>query len=267
MKVLRKPLVNSLYLSSLLALIAPLAHADTQMYAGEPEIAKLIPAIKNTQLFAAAPTPTEKQSTLLSHFADSKQPYSQYVIQPLQTIGTTTKYKTTETIPSGSEFPNVAPGQTIIVNGRGISLGGIFWPLEKMTARNDQGQRVYYNKIDIHSFKYISGNLFPLKVGNDLKFDFSRTHIQMIGDKKTVINDHGVMEYKVVAEYHNYPESKEAVPGQIFTIQVWEQTNIHPQKYLTDIYDYAPALGWYITDRYFNPSNKHLMTYRLNSWH
>lgn len=247
-------------------LFASVAHANTMLYSGEPEINKLIPAIQNTTLFAAAPKPTEKQSLLLSRFANNNLPYSQYLIQPLQTLGTTSKYKTTETIENGSIFPGIQPGSPLVVNGRGISLGGIFWPLEKMSANNAQGQQVYYNVINIHGFKYISGSLFPLKVGNDLKFHFDRTHQQIVGGTETLVNDSGVMEYKVVGQYQGYPKSKNTVPGLIYTIEVWEKTNLHPNKYLTDIYDYSLALGWYVTDRYYNTDNQHLMTYHLGSW-
>jgi hypothetical protein len=247
-------------------LLTPLAHAETTLFQGEPDVSKLTPSVKDSTLFVNAPTRSDKQTNLVSRAAGTNQYYSHYQMNPTETNGFVTKYWTVEDVKQGDGFPGISQGDSATIHGRGISYGGIFWPLELMTANNKLGQQVYYNKVDIDSIKYISGNLFPLQVGNDLKFYFTRTHQRILGDNNNVERDQGVMEFRVVKKFEGYPYSKTSVPGDIYTIEVWETTNNHPAKYLTDIYDYSNYFGWYITDRYYDVNNQLLATYHLQDW-
>ena len=240
--------------------------ADGQMYSGEPAFNKLTPEVAATTLFDQAPKRTAIQTNLASLIAGTNLYYSHYQMNPQQTQSFMTKYYTNEWVKDASGF-GLPAGTPLLVHGRGISFGGIFWPLEMMTATNAQGKQIYFNKVNIYELKNPSGQLFPLKVGNDLKFDFARTHVRTINGQTTTINDHGVMEYKVVAVQDGYANSKNPLPGKVYTIQIWESTNVHPQKYLTDIYDYSESLGWYVEDNYYSQSNQNLITYRLYNWH
>lgn len=267
MKYTYKNFSRGCYVYFIWTLLIPLAHGETTLYQGEPDIAKLAPSVKGSPLFVNAPTRTNKQTNLVSRAARTDQYYSHYQMNPSETHGFITKYSTVEAVKRGNGFPGIAPGAPVTIHGRGISFGGIFWPLELMTAYNKQGNLIYYNKVDIDSIKYLSGNLFPLQVGNDLKFYFTRTHERMLGNNNKIERDQGVMEFRVVKKFEGYPYSQTPVPGDIYTIQVWETTKNHPKKYLSDIYDYSNSFGWYITDRYYDVNNQHLATYRLQNWH
>jgi len=243
-----------------------LAANDTQLYQlfhGEPTLSKLNPSLKKTKLFSAAPIATAKQLVLSSSNAIGSN-YSSYVISPKYKKGNRSIYRTDETIYDGAMFSAATRGSNVLVHGRGVSFGGIFWPLELMTITNHNGQKVYYNKLAITSIKPISGHLFPLKVGNDLKFYFTRIHIQRIGQRSKTYKDRGIMEYKVTQKTMGYDHGA-ALSGPIYTIEVLESTRRNRNFHLTDEYQYAPKLGWYVTDIYFK-KNRVVARYYLSQW-
>ncbi len=238
----------------------------SSIYPGNPEISKLTPEVAADKMFANAPKRTVKQTNLISHAASTGQYRSHYQMNPVYSQGFKTKYWTREIIQDGLIFNGIAPGSTAIVDGKGISYGGIFWPLEKMTVTGPNGYQLYYNKIDITNIKHKSGHLFPLKVGNDLQFYFTRLHERDFNGKHTFVTEHGVMEYQVIKQFQNFPTAENKIPGKIFSILVYESTDRHPQKYLTDEYAYSDALGWYIGDKYFDKANQLLAVYRVHKW-
>lgn len=235
------------------------------------QLAPITPAslnafVKQTGLFAAAQSPTDKQTVLYSINLPSKLHYSIYTMQPLAFFGKVTQYKTTEQVEDGSRFPGISKWDSVVVHGKGLSLGGIFWPKESMIARAPDGTVVYDNKIDITAIKPISGNLFPMHVGSELQFEFKRTHSRMFGNQTTLTHETGIMTYKVVSQITNFTFSDKPIPGPIYEIEVWETTNLHPKPYLTDIYYYSDGFHWYVADRYFSTSNVPYAWYRVKTW-
>lgn len=222
--------------------------------------------VKQTGLFAAAQAPTDKQTVLYSINLPSGLHYSIYTMQPQVTIGKVTQYKTTEQVKDGARFPGIPKWEGVVIHGKGLSLGGIFWPKESMIAHAPNGNLIYDNRIDITAIKPISGSLFPMHVGNELKFEFKRTHYRMAGSKTKITNETGIMTYKVVHELVEFPFSNKPIPRPIYQLQVWETTNLHPKPYLTDIYDYSDGFHWYVADKYFTTSNKPYAFYRVKTW-
>lgn len=222
--------------------------------------------IHKTGLFAKAKSPTAKKTVLYSIGMDNGGHYSVYTMQPLAVYGKVTKYKTTEQIDEGSRFPGIPLGRTATVHGKGLSLGGIFWPKENMVVYASNGKIVYDNRIDVTAIKPVSGHLFPLKVGNVLKFDFKRIHSRMIDGKTTVKHEVGVMTYKVINKTTHFDFSNKKIPGPIYEIEVWESTNYQRKPYLTDIYEYSDGFHWYISDKYFTKQNKLIAWYRVKTW-
>lgn len=222
--------------------------------------------VKETGLFKKSQNPSMKKTVLYSISAATGQHYSIYTMQPLQFYNKVTKYKTTEQVSDGSGFPGIAKGQAAIVHGLGLSLGGIFWPKEQMLVYASNGKVIYNNQIDITAVKPVSGHLFPLAVGNVLKFDFKRTHSRKLGKKTTVTHEIGEMTYKVIAKTHGFSYSNKKIPGTIYEIEVWETTNLHPTPYLTDIYEYSNSFHWYISDKYFTKHNQLIAWYRVKTW-
>jgi hypothetical protein len=254
-----------LLIISLFCLPLTWGNTTTHPYPGNPSKDKLSPALKQSSLMQQAPKVHVKRLTLTSHDSQGHY-YSTYVIQPQKQWPPISHYKTRETIKPGGRFPGVKQSQQAVVYGQGVSFGGIFWPLEKMALTNSKGQQVYYNKIDIYSVSHISGQLFPLKVDNTLRFHFQRIHVRCFKKQCQRSHDQGIIVYKVVKKRPHYAYSSVKIPGAIYRIEVWESTQQHPQWYLTDIYDYAPQLGWYVSDRYFNKANKNLAHYFLQKY-
>jgi len=236
------------------------------------EIAPVTPTslnnfITQSKLFAYAKKPTAKQTVQYSITANDSKHYSIYTMEPLASIGKVTPYKTTENIDDGSRFPGIPRGLKAIVHGKGLSLGGIFWPKETMTVYTPSGKVIYDNRIDITAIKPISGHLFPLKVGNELKFAFKRLHSRLYAGNQTVKKEIGVMTYKVIKKLNTFSFSSKKIPGPIYEIEVWESTNRHPKPYLTDIYKYSDGFHWYISDKYYTKENKLYAWYRVKNWH
>lgn len=251
----------------LIASAFSLSYAENQWIQLAPITPQTLNAfVKKTGLFAAAHAPTDKQTVLYSVNVPSGLHYSIYTMHPLTTIGKVTHYKTTEQIQDGRRFPAIPKWQGVVVHGQGLSLGGIFWPKESMIAHAPTGKLVYDNRIDITAIKPISGNLFPMQVGNELQFAFKRTHSRMVGNKTTVTHETGIMTYKVVKQLNHFSFSDKTIPGPIYQIQVWETTNLHPKPYLTDIYDYSDSFHWYVADKYFTTSNRPYAFYRVKMW-
>ncbi len=223
--------------------------------------------IKKTGMFSDAKAPTAKQTVLYSQDITNKQHYSVYTMEPLAIYGKVTKYKTTEQVEQGSRFPGIPQGHKATVHGRGLSLGGLFWPKENMLIYAPNGKLIYDNKVDITAIKPLSGHLFPLKVGNVLKFDFKRIHSRMMDGNTVVEHDVGIMTYKVINKFNHFDFSNKKIPGPIYEVEVWESTNNHPTPYLTDIYEYSNGFHWYISDKYFTKSNKLIAWYRVKTWH
>lgn len=221
--------------------------------------------VKETGLFKHAQLPVMKQTVLYSIGRDN-QHYSVYKMNPLQFIGRVSRYRTHETVVEGKRFPGIASGEPAIIHGKGLSLGGLFWPKEQMVIRNKQKKLIYDNQIDITAIQPVSGHLFPLKVGNTLVFKFKRRHSRMFAGKTKVKLEQGWMTYKVIAKTNQFPYAHKPIPGPIYEVEVWEQTRTHPKPYLTDIYQYAKGLNWYISDKYFNKSNRLLAWYRVKTW-
>lgn len=235
------------------------------------QLAPITPASLNkfvtqTGLFKKAKAPTAKQTVLYSIGIKTGKHYSVYTMQPLAQYSKVTKYKTTEHVVDGSRFPGIALGRSATVHGKGLSLGGIFWPKEGMVIYAANNKVIYDNRIAITAIKPVSGHLFPLQVGNVLKFDFKRTHSRMIDGKTTVKHAIGVMTYKVVKKFNGFDFSNKKIPGPIYEIQVWESTNYQHKPYLTDIYDYSDGFHWYISDKYFTKQNKLIAWYRVKTW-
>lgn len=235
-------------------------------FLGDPAIEKLSSSLQKSSFFDPSPAKNANVLLLQSHDAQNGQYYSQYKITPLRAAGSRTYYRTYETVQNGHAFQGIPQNDPALVKGQGISFGGLFWPLEKMEVINPAGKTVYLNKIAITSVQPISGSLFPLKVGNILKFKFTRTHSQFLNGHSTVTKEVGIMEYSVIAKTHYQTEKGKTVPGDIYTLNVSESTNLHPKAYLTDQYDYAPTLGWYINDRYYNQNNQMIASYQLIDW-
>jgi len=222
--------------------------------------------IKETGLFSKAQAPTMKKTVLHSIGMDNGAHYSVYTMQPLAFYGKVTKYKTTEQVDDGSRFPGIPAGHSAVVHGRGLSLGGIFWPKENMVIYAPDGHIIYDNRIDVTAIKPVSGHLFPLHVGNVLKFDFKRTHSRMIDGKTTVKHEVGVMTYKVINKFNDFDFSNKKIPTPIYEIEVWESTNYQRKPYLTDIYEYSNGFHWYVSDKYFTKQNKLIAWYRVKTW-
>lgn len=244
-----------------------LDHSANQWY----QLAPITPQSLNnfvakSTLFIDSQGPTDRKTVLYSISASTGKHYSIYTMHPEKTIGKVTEYRTTEHVANGSGFAGKGNTQELIVHGKGLSLGGIFWPKESMKAYNSIGQIIYDNHIDITAIKPISGKLFPMHVGAELKFEFKRTHSRLFEGRTTVTHEIGTMTYKVVKEIHHFSYSTKKIPGPIYEIQVWESTNLHPKPYLTDIYQYSNGFHWYISDKYFTQQNKLIAWYRVRHW-
>jgi hypothetical protein len=255
----------------LFAIILPLSAAADSLNSQWIQLSPTTPEslnkfINKTGLFAKAKAPTAKKTILHSIEIDTNSHYSVYTMQPLAVYGKVTQYKTTEHINEGSRFPGIPIGHMATVHGKGLSLGGIFWPKENMVVYAPSGKLIYDNRIDVTAIKPVSGHLFPLQVGNILKFDFKRIHSRMIGGKTTVKNETGVMTYKVTRKFNNFNFSSKKIPGPIYEIEVWESTNYQRKPYLTDIYEYSNGFHWYISDKYFTKRNKLIAWYRVKTW-
>jgi hypothetical protein len=238
-----------------------------KIYSGDPSFDKLSFAVSHTSLFEPAPLAKAQQLILLSKEASSKAFYSQYRILPLTKQGSRTYYKTIETVTPGDRFKGIPLGQKAIVHGQGISFGGIFWPLEKMVVFDFHNKIIYYNKIAITDIQAVKGSLFPMKVGNSLEFKFIRLHERNFNGHFASTIEHGIMRYDIISAHQGTTLFKGLfVPGIVYTLNVSESTNLHPKAYLTDQYDYAPELGWYINDRYYDTNNKLTAEYLLQSW-
>lgn len=247
--------------------LCSVSYADNQWIQLAPITPKSLNAfVKKTGLFAAAEAPTDKHTVLYSINLPSGLHYSIYTMQPLASFGKVTQYKTTEQVQDGSRFSGISKWEGVVVHGQGLSLGGIFWPKESMVASAPNGNVIYDNHIDITAIKPISGNLFPMHVGSELKFEFQRTHSRMLAGKTTVTHETGIMTYKVIREITHFSFSDKPIPGPIYQIQVWETTNLHPKPYLTDIYDYSNGFHWYVADKYFTTSNVPYAFYRVKTW-
>ncbi len=224
--------------------------------------------VKSTQLFDKAKGPTVKQTQLYSIEANSGNHYSIYTMEPQKTYGHVTKYKTTEQVANGAGFGSgIGKYQPVTVHGKGLSLGGIFWPKEQMIIYGSNHKKIYDNRIRITAIKPLSGHLFPMHVGNVLKFKFKRSHYRLIDGKVSEENSVGTMTYKVINQFNQFSYSNKKIPHPIYEIEVWEKTNLHPKPYLTDIYEYSAGFHWYISDKYFNKNNQLLAWYRVKNWH
>jgi hypothetical protein len=238
-----------------------------EIYYDNPSIEKLSIPLRDTHLFDCSPKRKVKNLWMMSRDVTFGNYYSEYHIHPVLTQDHMSDYWTHETVYEGSFFTQFFPEQPAIVNGEGVSFGGIFWPLELMTVDSPNSNLlVYYNKLAIIYISPIMGHLFPLAVGNVLRFRFVRLHERRINGANRFTRERGIMEYRVVKVRHGFAASKPPVPGDIYTIIVSEATNRHHAPYITDIYDYAPALGWYITDQYFDRNNRLMAVYRLRKW-
>lgn len=266
-------LYQHLHLSALLILgcLSCVAHAteptstSLQLYSGDPDFTKLSANLADNRSFEPAPKPSVQELILYSHNVASGEFYSRYQILPLKTQGTRTYYQTNESVENAAGFDASIHGSAV-VHGQGISYGGIFWPLEEMKITDTNGKNLYFNKIAIISIEPISGHLFPLAVGNQLKFKFTRLHERMFRGEHFSTIEHGIMEYEVIKKQNGYPLLNHSVPGDIYTLNVLETTDLHPKQYFTDQYDYSPKLGWYINDRYYNQNNKMIASYKLEQW-
>lgn len=238
-----------------------------KIFNGNLSFDRLTASVSQSTLLKEAPHPQVNQLMLHSVSEQNKQPYSTYLIQPLLTIGSRSYYQTTETVKDGSGFKGIPKGASAIVRGQGISFGGIFWPIEKMEVKNRKGKTIYLNKIIITEIEKVSGHIFPMKVGRELSFHFKRIHERFMNGQTTQTTEDGIMTYKIIrAQDHYQTLAGKTVPGQIYTLTVSESTNLHPKTYLTDEYDYAPALGWYINDHYYNLESQPIAQYHLYDW-
>lgn len=242
----------------ILILAGLLAACSTQqsLYSGKPRFADLSPAIAKHQMFTAAPPVKVKRLQYVSTAYPSGEVYSDYNIYPEITAGKLSEYYT-------RERPPVHGGvQTPVVNGDGVGYGGIFMLLYRKRG-SILNQPQFYTKYAMTSISDVSGHLFPLKLGNELRFHYQAVHTDRLNpNAERGERDAGVMLYKVVQQLPRYHFRDMTLQGPIYKIEVWRTTKANPTLHRQYAYYFSPRLGWYIWAQYF-ADNKLIANYRM----
>lgn len=179
--------------------------------------------------------------------------YSAYQITPLNTVSRLTRYTTREVMP-GRDFQT----QTGLPNatGNGIGYGGIISLAYIKTGKLAHYPN-FYHYFFIYHISNIKGHLFPLQVGNQIKFHYQAN--EQDHDQYHVQQVQGEMQYKVVKVLHY-----QHIPGEVFEIKFLQSKNGNKLG-LKNIYYFSPTLGWYVMAEYFS-NNKLLVRYDTKIW-
>ena len=245
------------FLFLLLFLIIPcqIMAATKPLFSGQPEFDELNPTVLESIIFQNTDPSHGTVYQYISKVVGTGQIYSRYQITRLSEQGQLTRYTTTE-IPPDASVPEIV--------GNGIGYGGIvalaYEKLFAIKAKRDRWND-FYKKYEIISIDHIQGRLFPLKVGNQLTFNY--TAWQKTKESKQLLN--GKIKYAVLAHYAHYRLSHHAVPGGVYVIRMWRSTQYQPQLLPIYQYDFSTGLNWYVVAKYW-VNGKLLGVYHLVNW-
>lgn len=191
----------------------------------------LASSILDSQAFAKAPLPRVKNLHYQA-LDSSGQASSDLIINLMQTKNRITKYQTEESSPNKK------------VEGISIACGGLapFTVERQTTILNQPKQNPSISKFKILKIDQISGNLFPLKVGNSLSFHFVAMH-QTDNQPEHVYD--GLATYNVVSVKDNLILNGQNVPGETYKIQYSEAVGQSPLQIHAE-YLFSPRLGWFV---------------------
>lgn len=193
----------------------------------------IAPSILDSQAFSKAPLPRVKNLHYQALDVAAGQPYSSLNINLMQTKNRITKYQTDES------FPNKE------IKGTSIAPGGMApFTVQRQTIILNPPNKVppIISQFKVLKIDQISGNLFPLKVGNTLSFHFVAVH--QVNNQPSHTYD-GLASYNVVSVKDNLILNGQNVPGEIYKIQYSEAIGQAPMERHAE-YLFSPKLGWFV---------------------
>lgn len=224
---------------------------------GPVDFTQMNPNVLYSKIFAAAPSTNASVFSYQSTEFSPQIPYSQYQITVVNHLNQLSHYKTTE-------HPVDAP--VPLVAGEGIGFGGIVsLAYEKSQVRSVYPERPkwakFYKKFEIISVKNVEGNLFPLKVGNQLSFDY----VANVKTGNYTWQEHGEYLYQVVKKLMGYKGPTNPVRGPVYVIKLSRKTQSDSFFMPMNEYYFSTQLGWYVQAKYYREGQV-VVTYRLTNW-
>lgn len=188
----------------------------------------IAPSIISSHIFDLGPLPRTKILHYQATNVATGQPYSTLEINLIRTKNHITEYESTEQLNDGET-----------VKARSIAFGGVApFKIEKQKWQNDKLISSKYIKfIDVSD---ISGRLFPLAVGNEIRYSFSKTFSP---DQKKIAL--GNASLSVIGKANGFTYNNNLLPGDIFIIQYKEQLNDHAPEIKAQYY-FSTKLNWFV---------------------
>ena len=221
------------------------------LYAGEPSLNKLPNSITTAKLFIHAPNPHIKVLNYASTEIPSGHPYSQYQISLKKTKDKLTAYQTVEDTKNNARLI-----------GHGIGFGGIF-SMQYFKHGDLVNIPHYYKKYQWQEISNLQGQLFPLKVGKSLRFNYHELSQESVNGK--VHHDDGQIVYQVIKKMHHYKNAFTTIPGDVYVIRFSKSTQEHPTLMPQNEYYFSEKLGWYVFAKYYF-SGRARVQYQLIKW-
>lgn len=227
------------------------------LFTGPLDFSELSSDIVYSHIFKNAPQTTGSQFNYMSVETPSQMTYSKYHIGVESHFHKLSQYQTIE-MPPDDTVPQV--------RGDGIGYGGI------VSLAYEKGQTAkvnpprskwgdFYKKFEIVKITDVSGKLFPLKVGNQLSFDYTAYVKTYSGMQE----EQGEYVYQVVRKQQGYQGSENPVIGPVYVIKLMRKTRSQPALEPMNEYYFSTKLGWYVQATYYRQGQA-VVVYRLVNW-
>lgn len=221
--------------------------------------------VTQNAIFKREPQRQVSHLTYVSNEIPSGRIYSRYQIMPLHSQGPMTRYKTIEH--PLTERGLLQHADIMGVRGAGVGSGGIF-SLGYIKSEARDGKMLqhprFYIKYEVVSIDNPQGHLFPLHLGNRLRFHYL-AYYKNSHQANPIYIDSGEMQYEVIRHQWGYTRSKPIVPGDIYVVRFRQSSRNDPRLLVQYDYTFSNALGWYIASKYYI-HNRPVVYYHLTSW-
>ena len=231
--------------------------AYNSLFTEPMDFTKVSSGVLHSKIFRGAQNSQASVFSYLSIEMPSCESYSRYQITVINHLRQLSYYQTIE-MPVDNDVPEV--------RGEGIGFGGIVSLAYQKGQTKDvnpprPGWPTFTKEFKIMKITNVSGKLFPLKVGNELIFNY----MAMVQTKQGSYQENGEYVYDVVGKRMGYQGAGIAVPGPIYVIKLSRKLDSNPLLMPMNEYLFSTYLNWYVEAKYFY-QGKVGAIYKLAGW-